>query len=392
MHYEEPVRTFLQIALALDSAVERRTGTAPLLSRETYSYGFDTPSWSWAEIGRRIDDVRAALSGLPPARAAFISDLLAAFAVMVREGLGEAVPYAQRVEAFLQAPGRRVPGETIEQLAGELRRLLAEAGYPDDLAQAIPRWRAEQSVSGDEADRMAQGFLARAQQETQRRIAPLPEGHQVALTFPRNYPYHGYSYYSRNYQGRVFLNGDIDWQIPALKHTVCHEAFPGHQTYSALREYVFRQGRLPVEGTLYFSNTPITPLVEGMCEVGQEALGMVETVHDQIYETYNRYTSAVSTNLAFDCNEGLMDKETAVTLLMEAACISRVFAEKRYHFWTHPLWCTGFPHYWYGREFMRESYRRMQGHHPAFFQMVYGQPHTVRSLREAMDAYLAAPA
>lgn len=389
MDRDDPVYGFLQIALALNVAVGRRTGIEPVLSAATYDYGIPTPAWHWEEIGRKIKEVESGLSALPPARAGYLRDLLQACSLMVREGQGEDIPYAVRVATYLQVPGERVPTETIRALEAELRSLLVEAGYPDDLSVAVPQWRGQQTLASEALAREGQAILRRARELTAQRVWPLPPGHRVVLTFPQNYPYRGYSDYSRDYQGRVFLNGDIEWELPSLKHTLCHEAFPGHQTFSAIREWCYREGKLPVEGTVYFSNTPITPIVEGIAEIGQEVLGMVETVDDRIYDVYNRYASAISTNLAFDCNADGMDKETAVRALMDLTFVSRVFAEKRYHFWTNPLWCTGFPHYWYGREFMRECYARMKaGHLPEFFRMVYTEPHTVRTLREAIDTTL----
>jgi hypothetical protein len=276
----------------------------------------------------------------------------------------------------------------VQALETELRSLFVEAGYPDDLSIAIPQWRESQTLRGEALVEEAHAFLNQAREDTDEHVLPLPEEHRVVLAFPKNYPYRGYSDYSRDYQGRVFLNGDIGWERAALKHLVCHEVFPGHQAFSTIREKRYRDGVLPIEGTVYFGNTPMTPIVEGICEVGQEILGRLETIDDRIYDLYNRYSSAITTNLAFDCNADGMDEETAVRQLMDAAHVSRVFAEKRYHFWTNPLWCTSFPHYWYGRELIRESYALMSDHLPAFFRMVYTEPHTVNSLRAAISRHL----
>jgi hypothetical protein len=281
-----------------------------------------------------------------------------------------------------------VPPDIVQALEVELLDLMIEAGYPDDLSVAIPQWRENQTLRGDALIEAAHAFVDQARDDTNQHVMPLPETHQVVLTFPENYPYRGYSDYSRDYQGRVFLNGDIGWERAALKHLVYHEVFPGHQAFSAIREKQYRDGILPIEGTVYFGNTPMTPIVEGICEVGQEMLGRLESIDDHIYDVYNRFTSAVSTNLAFDCNADGMDKETAVKKLMDAAHVSRVFAEKRYHFWTNPLWCTSFPHYWYGRELIRESYGLMGDHLPALFKLIYTEPHTVNSLRAAIVSYL----
>lgn len=388
MEFDDPIDGFLQIVLALNVLVEERTGIEPLLSNATYTYDIQVPAWGWDEIGRAIERVESALDVLPDRRSAYLRDCLRAYALMVREGQGDDISYAERVATYLQVPGERVPENVIEALERDLRNLYVDAGYSDDLSVAIPQWREDQTLLGDALVSEAQSLLHRAREETQRNVLPLPEEHHVTLSFPENYPYRGYSDYSRDYQGRVFLNGDIGWERASLKHLVCHEVFPGHQAFSAIREQQYRAGNLPVEGTVYFANTPMTPIVEGICEVGQEMVGMLETIDDHIYDVYSRFTSAISTNLAFDCNTDRMDKETAVTRLVNTARVSRVFAEKRYHFWTNPLWCTSFPHYWYGRELVRESYERMKEHLPTFYEMVYKQPHSVRSLREEVERHL----
>lgn len=391
MKNDSLLNRFLKIVLALNVLVEERTGIEPLLSAATYTYDIPTPSWDWDEVAKQIKKAESDLGDLSSNRADYVRDLLAAFALMAREGQGDEIPYAERVAIYLQVPGERVPAATVESLESELRSLLVEAGYPDDPSIAIPQWRERQALRGEGLVKEAQSLLRRAREETHKRVLPLPTEHQVTLTFPESYPYRGYSDYSRDYQGRVFLNGDIDWELASLKHLICHEVFPGHQAFSAIREQQFRAEALPVEGTIYFANTPMTPIVEGICEVSQEIIGMLENIDDRIHDVYNRYASAVSTNLAFDCNADGMDKQTAVACLMDTTYVSRVFAEKRYHFWTNPLWCTSFPHYWYGRELMRESYALMKGDLPAFFRMVYTEPHTVHSLRAAVRNCLDSP-
>jgi len=278
------INTFIQIALALNVAVAQRTGIEPLLSTEAYDYDLPIPDWDWEEIGRQIEKVQAELDSLSPRRAAFLEDILQAFALMVQEGQGQEIPYADRVATYLQVPAERVPAPVIRSLENELRSLLVEADYPDDLAMALPQWRQRQAVQGEELVKQGHAFLQQARQKTHQQIWPLPSEHQVTLTFPKNYPYRGYSDYVRNYQGHVFLNGDISWEVAGLKHLVTHESFPGHQAFSAIREQSFQAGLLPVEGTLYFSNTPITPIVEGLCEFGQTILGLVETIDDHIYD------------------------------------------------------------------------------------------------------------
>ncbi len=388
MNGENPTHRILQIALVLNNKVGVRTGIEPLLSAATYDYGLPRPDWDWSKLGHEIEQVQKELDFLPIDRAAFLNDLLQAFAMMVREGQGDDIPYAERVATYLQVPGQPVPEYVIEALQRELCALLIEADYPDDLGIALRQWRQRQAIAGSALIEKGRAFLEQAAKRTNQIVWPLPEEQKVTLSFPKNYPYRGYSDYARNYEGRVHLSGDIQWETAALKHVVCHESFPGHQAYSAIRERSYRTGNLGIEGTLYFSNTPITPIVEGMCEIGQEILGMIESIDDRIYHLYNRFSTAVNTNLAFGCNAGGMDRETAIRQMMRKTYVPRVFAEKFYEFWTNPLWCTSFPHYWYGAEIMRQNCAQMKGRYPELFRMVYTEPHTVRTLSIAINNLL----
>jgi hypothetical protein len=385
---EGPIREYLEIVLALNAAVGKRTGIEPLLSRDTYSYGIPVPSWDWDEIGRRIEETRTAIDSLPTKRAAYLQGFLDAFALMVREGQGESIPYSERVSTYLQVPSERVPASAIQSLESELQDLCIAAGYPDDLSIAIPRWRDDQTITGEALIEQAKSLVLQSREAMQRRIMPLPDEHQVSVTLLKDFPYYAYSAYARDYQGQVRLSDDISWELAALKHAICHEAFPGHQAFAAITEQRFREGIFPVEGTVYFGNTPISPIFEGVAECGAELLGMVDTIDDRIFNVYNRLCFAVSTNVAFDCNADGMEEPAAVTKLMDALHVPQAWAVQRYHYVLNPLWCTSFPHYWYGREFIRDSHSKMKGHLPAFFEMVFTEPHTVRTLRDSIESYL----
>ena len=117
-------------------------------------------------------------------------------------------------------------------------------------------------------------------------------------------------------------------------------------------------------------------------------LGMDGTLADDIHDLYNRYSSAVSTNLAIACNADGMDRETAVGILSEMTFVSRETAIRRHTFFTHPLWHPSFMHYWYGRELMRKNYRLMADDLPEYYRMIYTEPHTVRTLGRRIQLYL----
>jgi len=385
---EKPVEDFLKIVLAVSRLVDNRTGIDPLLSRSIYDYGVQDPGWNWLEIDRTIERVSNSLPSLPPQRSAFTGDFLEAFRIMVREGMGESVPYQERVQAYLQVSAEPVLQSTIDALRNELQQKLITCGYADELLTAYRQWSQDCKIAPEDLYQAGQEILDLARQRTNELVLADPQEHQIELNFPNNYPYNGYSDYSRGYRGRIFLNGDVQYTLPGLKHLICHEALPGHQLFSALREELYGRGVMPVEGTVYLANTPISAIVEGNCEVGQQMLGMDDTADDEIYDLYNRYASAISTNLAIACNADGMDQETAVHFLMEQVFISNEEAVRRHAFFTNPLWHTSFPHYWFGREMMRSNFARMKEYLPEYYRMVYQEAHTVLTLGERIDQFL----
>ncbi len=134
----EPIATFLQVALALNEAVQTHTGLHPLLSTATYDaasdYEINVPDWDWNTLGRKIEEVYSGLAELPRTRQPFLHDLLDAFAMMVREGQGDTIAYGVRVATYLQVPGQPVDQAIISDLAQRLSTALANAGYPADPA------------------------------------------------------------------------------------------------------------------------------------------------------------------------------------------------------------------------------------------------------------------
>jgi hypothetical protein len=227
-----------------------------------------------------------------------------------------------------------------------------------------------------------------ARATTRRLLVDVPQ-HAVTIRLLDNYPHYAYSEYLGNGHGEIRFSNDIPWTGPALKHSICHEAFPGHQAFSITRQRLLDDHVLPPEAVIYFANTPATPINEGWAECGTEVLGWIDSVDDEIFSTYNSLCFAVSTNVAFECNENLLSRSQAIARLTDVLHVPPSWAEQRYAFVTHPLWCTSFPHYWYGRQLMLANYRQMKQAVDVFAHMLYKELHTVRTLRGAVDRYLA---
>ena len=147
---EKPLEDFIKIVLSVSRLVGENTGIDPLLSRSIYDYDVVDPGWNWKEIDRAVSSLRKNLSNLAPGQVDFIGDFLQSFEVMVREGIGEAVPYRERVQAYLQVSADLIAEEEIDALQASLEQKLTEAGYNQDLPAAYLDWCKSQRIANEE--------------------------------------------------------------------------------------------------------------------------------------------------------------------------------------------------------------------------------------------------
>jgi hypothetical protein len=387
---EKPVRDFLEIVLAVGELEKERTGIDPLLSRQTYDYAVSVPvGWDYRRTLEASAALQADMDGLDARRSGYIRRLLQAVDVICHDGMGEDLSYAEKVRGCLGLETAKIPRTKIDELAAALADRLGKRGYNGELSEAVRKWKKDTTITAaEELQAEADGFLQQAIERTNARVLPVPEELDIDISFPNNFPYNGYSESRRDYVSRIMLSGDVGWPRSALKHLVTHEALPGHTLYYATKEKLYRTGRLDVEGTVYLANTPVSPLGEGLCEIGQEMLGMIEDEDDRIFDLVNRLSSAVITNTAIDYNDGAVSKAQCLAEMQRSAFITELQAEKRFGFFSHPLWYISFMHYWFGRAIVHECFMKMRNHLEAFYNMAYLKAQTICGLQEDVENFL----
>lgn len=391
MELETPIRKFIEVSLSIDDLEKERTGINPFLSRETFDYGVEDPHWDWKVISKKLDELDNEVDTLEESRRLYLHTTLKAYRMMTRYGLGEKIPYADRVKTFLDLDEIVIPESEIEANKNAVCEKLAEAGYPDDYGRGIAEWKKATRLSAEELDPFGQSVLAEGRKRVMELGLDIPEEQHTELHFPHNYPYRGYSSYDGNYQGNIWLNGDTPWGRPELKHTILHEAYPGHQILSVVREKMFRDGTINPEATMVFYNTGISPIHEGQCELAERLIGMKTSIDDDIAELNTDYTNGMETNLAIAGNEGRLDADQVAKILREQTCMDPVLSKVRFGFFTNPLWSTCFPHYYHGRKYIRQTYLKLEklGLRNAYIQMVFKEPHTVKTMEKAVGELIA---
>ena len=340
---------------------------------------------SWAEVAKAADALD--VSGLPlgPHDARYVAGMQHALQTFARVRAGASLTYLEQVAAYLELHDIWVSEAELEALRAELLRLLADAGYPDDLAEGLRAWEVARRVPPEEIAARCEPLVAACKADSIARGIPVPEEVMVDVAVISS-PYYAYAHYHGEYRGTVELTADLLWTDAAIKHSICHEAFPGHQASASIREWVIAEGAWSAIELPSLANTPVSPIVEGVAENGLEMLGWMTTPDDALFAVYNRLLFAVRTNAAILRHEHGEPREQVITYIMRQAGAREDWAVYQERFITDPLWHTSFPHYWHGARLIREARAQFAGRERALYHEIYTHPQTTSTLRGLLAA------
>jgi hypothetical protein len=348
---------------------------------------------SWAEVARAADALDASALPLGPHDARYAAGMLHALRTFARVRAGAPLTYLEQVAAYLELRDVWIPDGELEALRTELLCLLADAGYPDDLAEGLRDWELARRVPPAEIAARCEPLVAACKRDSIAGGIPVPEHVAVDVAVISS-PYYAYAHYHGGYRGTVELTTDLLWTDAAIRHSICHEAFPGHQASASIREWAIAAGTWSAIELPSLANTPVSPIVEGVAENGLEMLGWMTTPDDALFGVYNRLLFAVRTNAAILRHEHGEPRERVIAYIMGEAGAREDWAVYQERFITDPLWHTSFPHYWHGARLIREARAQFAGRERVLFHELYAHPQTTSTLREflAADARRADPA
>lgn len=285
---------------------------------------------TYQEAAAQTKDLQSQLThiDLAPDRRQYFSDYLTSICTFLNWRQAEADDgYASLVVGLLGVPGDPPPRAP---LLAEVRDLLEQAGYRGDLSDMLREFEAERTVAPDQVGAMLERCLAEARQITAERLFPLPEDFQFSVEVVSGAPYNAYC----DYVGRVVrINGDVPHTIEGLKHLACHEAYPGHSTHIWRREQLVRQGEMTEDGMLVVTDTPTSPIFEGIGEFGLTLVGWDSSIEERIAIATMRLRSGVGAWAGSLTAEG--DREGARALLERYG--GSAWAEARMRFLKLPL-------------------------------------------------------
>lgn len=340
---------------------------------------------TWAEAVVALEGLDPTALPIDDLTRRYVADIHHALLTFARVRAGEPIDYLNQVSAYLGFDDIEIPDHEITSLQESIVEMLQALGFPGDLNRGLHEWEQARKVEPADIVGVCMPLVAASLEAAQLRGIPVPDHVNVDVTVTST-PYYAYAHYFGNYRGNVELTSDLLWTVEGLKHSICHEAFPGHQASASAREWAIDQGTWAAIRLPGLANSPTSPISEGLAENGASILGWIETENDRLFSLQNRLQFAVRTNAAIMRHQRGASRDTAIQYMVREAGVPEVWAIYHEGFITDPLWHTSFPHYWHGTNLIRQALTQFQGREQDLFAQLYGHPHTTGTVRDILHA------
>lgn len=391
---EEPLgEAIVDVVLSLNHLVEERYGQE--VATASYSQigptlkTFDRISEKLSEIDRGI----AKLGGHP---GDYLRAMTKAFRYFARSLQGDDIVYSELLQGIQELPSDLIPEEKSIRLREEVTGQLTDLGYKGNVEEKITQWLEDTRIPAEMVTTVAEQFIKRSKEGTLRRVTELPPGDGIdSVNSIRGVFWSGYSKYQGNFRGKLTFNIDRPWTEPILAHVMTHEGYSGHQVFYCLWDYLFQQGKWPLEASYYLINSPTNALFEGGPEVSLHFLGWdceeIEGItreqreQYQLAKNYRDMQRIAMMNACYLANLGQANKEDALDYMKRTGYVQGIEAENAYRFFTDPIKRTYYPSYYHGRWLVGKAYDLVEKAKRAdFFKILYHTPHSTQTFIQAI--------
>ncbi len=337
----------------------------------------------WAEVVTAMEALDPRALGLEPLTERYVTDIHRALHTFARVRDGAAISYLDQVAAYLDLRDIWIPERELLALQERIVTMLGDRGLPDDLARGLETWARERNVAAVDIPAYCRPLIEASKQASLALGIPIPKMANVDISV-RSTPYYAYAHYHGDYRGTVELTSDLPWTPAALKHSICHEAFPGHQASASAKEWAVEKQTWAEIHLPGLANSPTSPISEGLAENSARMLGWIDTEDDLLFSLQNRLQFGARTNAAIMRHQHGAPREDVVAYMMREAGVTRDWALYKEGFITDPLWHTSFPHYWHGTTLIDGALAQFAGRERDLFMELFGRPQTTGTLRELM--------
>jgi hypothetical protein len=366
----------------------------------TASYSHVKPTLkSFDEIGRKITEVESNLKDVHGHPGRYLRSMSNGFRYFARSLQGDEVSYSELIRHIQELPTTIVSEEKMIQQQEKVSEQLANLGYKGTLPEKIYHWLEKTLITPEQVTKVAESFIKLSKAGTLHRVIQLPPEDGIdRVKSIRGVFWSGYSKYTGNYRGNLTFNIDRPWTEPILAQIMTHEAYPGHQAFYCRWDYLYQQGKWPIEASYYLINSPTNALFEGGPETALHFLGWDtedEEVPSITPEAKKQYTLArdyldmqrmATTNACYLYNLGQISKDEALKYMTNKGLINSIEARNAFRFFSDPIQKTYFPSYYHGRWMVGKSYDLVPVEKRAeYFTILYDTPHTTDTFIDAIS-------
>ncbi len=375
---DETSRLYLRLAYSLDRRSRKKDGT------RLVPWDLDPvrlpPLTTWTDLEGAHRRLATLTRQLPSGfRREWLKDHLPTLRALISLLKGNVPSLPDQVRQFYGLPARPAAEAELESLRARIRRIL-HVSRDEELQGAVEAWERAHRILPDAVLLTMDKFLREGRRGAKRLFA-LPRAERVRLVGMRHQRNTGYCLYTHDFQSTVKLNLGVPWTWPALRDMAAHEAYPGHHVHQATREWEYLHGDFPREAAVSMAADPMGPVEEGLAENAMVFIHWDRSKEDRLTLLLNRLRWGTEVNLAWMAHREAPRKE-----LLRYAVLSGLVdwrqAVRDVNYAANRAWASYAFCYWYGTSLIRRKYERMDGD-PAFFDVLYWKPYTVRLLEQA---------
>ncbi len=385
----------VDIVLSIDEQTQKLYGQKVALA--SYSHVRSTLK-DFHQIEKKLDEVDQVICNLQGHPGEYLRKMTNGFRYFVHSLQGEHIPYEKLIREIQELPIELIQEEKIRKLQEKIEAQLTKLGYSGGCQDKINKWLEDTLLPVDKVIEIAKHYVDLGKEATLKRIIDLPAEDGIDSINPINGVFwSGYSKYVGDYRGTLTFNIDKSWRKPIFAQVLAHEAYPGHQTFYCRWDFLYQQGKLPIEASYYLVNSPTNALFEGGPETALHFLGWdSENEEDEKISSQDKKQFALArdyldmqriaqTNACYLVNLEKMNKDQAVEYMIRVGLMNRLDAENSYRFFTDPIQRTYYPSYYYGRQMVWKAYDLVpKEKRQEYFKILYDTPHTTSTFIDAI--------
>lgn len=289
-------------------------------------------------------------------------------------------PFREVVRGLLYVNENPLGRSERTSLHFKLDQLLTKKGFTGSLSNKVSQWEEEQHVPAKEMDGVLKDLLAKAKEQVVIKMFNAVENVQVTPKVVYGVPYSAYCDYVNQ---SMYINGDLPYTYPALKHLVTHESFPGHTTHMKVRELMTKSGEVPLDAALVITNTASSSVFEGIGDNGALFIDWIDSIDDEIYFIYQRIRSISGLNAAHMLHAEKKSEKEVREFLKAFAFGDDNWIDSRLRFFNHSLRAPFIYGYWRGNEAVNQVFNRVSSDRkPDFYNFLYRNMHSADTIKQ----------